>query len=54
MEAKNTDLMRETVDKYLSGEISFTQAMDIMYPLYLSAVIEIDKKINYERPEQRN
>ena len=59
MTAKNTDSMNVTVKKYLSGEITFKEAIDIMYPLYLKNIEEIEKiiserkKIIKESPEQK-
>lgn len=38
MTRKTTDSMNETVNKYLSGEISYEEAVDIMYSIYLENV----------------
>ena len=46
MEVKNTDLMNETVNKYLLGEITYKEAIDTLYPIYLESVKEIEKIIS--------
>ena len=48
MEAKNTGLMKETVNQYLSGKISYKEAINIMYSIYLAEVEKL-KEIISER-----
>ena len=45
MEAKNTDLMSETVKKYLAGEISYKEGMKIIYPIYKESVEELERRL---------
>jgi hypothetical protein len=40
--------MNETVKQYLSGKISYKEAINIMYPIYLADVEEL-KRIISER-----
>ena len=46
MEVKNTDLMSETVKKYLSGELTYKEAMDIIYPLHLENMKKLEEIIS--------
>ena len=58
MEAKNTDLMSETVKKYLAGEISYKEGMKIIYPIYKESFEELERrlangeKINFDHNHQ--
>ena len=52
MAAKNTDLMNETVKQYLSGKISYKEAINIIYPIYLADVEKL-KRIISERKNNK-
>ena len=52
MEVKNTGLMNETVKHYLSGKISYKEAINIMYPIYLADAEEL-KRIISERKNNK-
>jgi hypothetical protein len=40
--------MNETVKQYLSGKISYKEAINIMYPIYLADVEKL-KRVIFER-----
>lgn len=48
MTAKTTDLMNETVEKYLSGKISYKEAIEIMYSIYLEDIKIIENNFQKE------
>jgi hypothetical protein len=57
MEAKNTDstnAMDKVIAEYLSGKITYKEAINIMYPMYLADVEILQEKINKSRAETLN
>ena len=48
MEAKNmdsTNAMDKVVAEYLSGKITYKEAINIMYPIYKESVEELERRL---------
>jgi hypothetical protein len=46
--------MDKVVAEYLSGKITYKEAINIMYPMYLTDVEILQEKINKSRAEKLN